>query len=613
MKRSIKHDLAIIAFLGLIQGLLTALSIEPFNAPLTAWIMPWPLFYLAGRFRSSSIRLLLSGAACSFFFCVFAFYWIMDLLRNFAGLGLGPSAAAFVPFAVFFNLQTPVFVFLFGLSLRKRFRPCLRPRWFTAAFLALAADYCVPRLFPYTWGNFVAGNRYMAQVTDLVGIFGLTPILFGISYALYRLARMAALALAEGIRTRSAPASLKLLIRPYAIRRLWPMPLLLIICLSYGAIQIHRVTGLQKNLPTVRVAIINPNAPAEDGRLVNAAILNKLMFGTIPGLVAEAARAAGGHLDLIVLPESAVPFMCAEDTEASRRMKEYSPDAELMAQLIAYNWNADIFLNEAAYRFVPDGRGGRETAMYNSSVLYSRDGKRRDTYRKRRLLAFGEYMPGEGLLKTLGLKNAAQEIIGVSRFNSGPASNLIAYSAGNREKPFQPSEILGYESVRGMSPRDFEKKFPEERSFSPDGYFLPLICFESILPDHVRSFFKNPEKHNPDFIVNITQDGWYGNTIETYQHFALARIRAIETRRALVRSVNNGAAGFIDMTGGYVTPLSGPVMTAPETKGFQVWDVPINRRMVTVYTRFGDWWMVVPFGVMMLLVIRRIAAYRYWH
>ncbi|MBP7735655.1 MAG: apolipoprotein N-acyltransferase [Spirochaetes bacterium] len=610
MKRFIEHDLAIIPLLGLIQGLLTALSLEPFNAPLTAWLMPWPFFYLAGRYRSSAFRLILAGASCSLFFCVFTFYWVIDLFRNFAGLGLGPSMAAFVPFAFFFNLQIPAFVLLFGISLRRRFRPYLRPRWFTAALLALISDYCVPRLFPYTWGNFVAGNRWMAQMTDLVGIYGLTPILFGISYVMYRLARMAALALSEGIRTKSAPASLKTLIRPFAVKRLWPMPLLLVLCLSYGAIQIHRMTEIQKTLPSVRVAIINPNAPPEDEKLVNAAILNKLMFDTIPGLVAEAARASGGRLDLIVLPESAVPFMCAEDTEASRRMKEYSPDAELMAQLLAYNWNADIFLNEAAFRFVPDGRGGKEMAMFNSSVLYSRDGKRRDTYQKRRLLAFGEYMPGEGLLRHLGLKKAAQEIIGASRFSSGAVSNLIAYSVVNRDKPFQTADILGYESVRGTSPRDFEKKFPEGRAFSPDGYFLPLICFESILPDHVRSFFNNPDKRNPDFIVNITQDGWYGNTIETYQHFALARIRAIETRRALVRSVNNGAAGFIDMTGAYVTPLAGPVMTAPETKGFQVLDVPINREMLTVYTRFGDWWMVVPVGVMIFLLICKMAARR---
>jgi len=609
MKRFFSSDAASILSLGIVQGLLTALSIEPFNAPLAAWIMPWPLFYFAGRFRNSLPRLLMAGAACAMPRGAFAFYWIMHLLKNFAGFGPAESLLAFLPFAVFFNLQIPAFVLLFGLTLRKRYRRYFHPRWLTAGLLALGADYVIPRLFPYSWGNFIAGNLLMAQVTDLVGVYGLTPILFGISYFGYRIFTAFIRAFSKG-GAAAAITSLRMMAGPYALKRLWPMPLLLLLCLAYGALRLRQVTALQESLPTVRVAIINPNAPPEDESRVNARIMHDLMFGTIPGLTEKAARAAGGRLDLAVLPESAVPFICAEDTPVSRRMKTYSPEAELMVQLMAYNWNIDVFMNEAGYGYVTGNKGVKELKMYNSSILYSRDGKRSGTYQKRRLLAFGEYMPGEDLLERLGLARAAREIIGASRFASGPASNLIPYAIRNREKPFREKELLSYEDVKGMNPRDFEKIFPSDRAFTPDGYFLPLICYESLLPDHVRSFFNNPEKRNPDFIVNITQDGWYGKTVETYQHFELARVRAVETRRALVRSVNNGAAGFVDLAGRYARPLSGPVMTAPETAGFQVWDVPINREMTTVYTRFGDAWMVILGVLMLLLVMRRIIAYR---
>ncbi len=614
MKRFINSDPAVILVFSVVQGLLTALSIEPFNVPLAAWLMPWPLFYFAGRFRNSVPRLILAGAACSLFFCVFAFYWVLHLFASFAGLGTAPSLLAFLPFAVFFNLQIPAFVLLFGLSLRRRFRYYLRPRWFTAGLLALFADYGMPKLFPYSWGNFIAGNPLLVQVADIVGVYGLTPVLFGISYFLYRLSRILMMRQAHKPGTGSALASLKGLTRPYARKRLWPLPLLLLLCLSYGAVRMNRITALQGSLPSVRVAIVNPNAPPEDSAYVSRNILDRLMFRTIPDLTAGAARASGGRLDLVVLPESAVPFMCAEDTPASRRLGKYTPDSELMAQRIAYAWNVDIFLNEASYRYAAAGNGRKELLMYNSSSLYSRDGKRRDSYQKRRLLAFGEYMPGEGLLKSLGLKEAAQEIIGASRFNSGAASNLISYSIRNRERPFPGPLPLPGEAERGADPRDFENTFPPDRAFTADGYFLPLICYESLLPDHVRSFFMNPEKRNPDFIVNITQDGWYGKTIETYQHFELARIRAVETRRALVRSVNNGAAGFVDLAGRYVTPLAGPVMTAPETSGFQVWDVPINREMRTLYVRFGDSWMAIPLLIFIVMVAKRLInkkGYRY--
>jgi len=70
----------------------------------------------------------------------------------------------------------------------------------------------------------------------------------------------------------------------------------------------------------------------------------------------------------------------------------------------------------------------------------------------------------------------------------------------------------------------------------------------------------------------------------------------VETRRAIVRAVNDGAAGFVDIAGRYVTPLAGPAMTAPGQSDYQVWDVPVNRGGPTVYVRWGDWWIAVFLG-----------------
>jgi apolipoprotein N-acyltransferase len=610
IKRLIKNELFAILLFGLIQGLLTSLSLEPFNAPVTGWLMPWPLFYFAGRFRSSVPKLLLSGAVCSLFFCIFTFYWVTHLFASFADMGPVASLMAIIPFSIFFNLQFPAYVLLFGVSLRPSFRKHLQPRWLTAGLLALFCDYCIPKLFPYHWGNFIAGNLYIVQIADLIGIHGLTFMVFAVSYFFYRLSHMIIT-----VPNMREPGSgwfsvLKRMMRMHIWRHLFPVPLLLTLCFCYGVFRMNQILEVQKSLPTVKVAIINPNAPPEDKRFVNKQILEKLMFTTITGLVREAADAAKGSLDLVVLPESAVPFMCADDSPASRQNRRYSPESEIMVQRIAYNWNVDVFFNETVYKSVRNGRGGTETKIYNSSVLYSRDGRRRDSYHKRRLLAFGEYMPGEKLLKSLGLYNIVQDIVGSSRFSAGPSSNLISYSIRDNAGPINNPDPVSYESLRMTSPRDFENMFPKDRHFTVAGFFLPLICYESLLPDHVRSFFDNREKLHPDFIVNITQDGWYGNTIETYQHFELARIRAVETRRALVRSVNNGAAGFVDVAGRYVLPLAGPKKTAAETAGFQVWDVPVNREMKTIYIRFGDTWVVIPIFLMVALWLWRIARAR---
>ena len=117
-------------------------------------------------------------------------------------------------------------------------------------------------------------------------------------------------------------------------------------------------------------------------------------------------------------------------------------------------------------------------------------------------------------------------------------------------------------------------------------------------------------KRNPDFIVNITQDGWYGDKNETYQHYDLARVRAVETRRAVVRAVNNGAAGFVDITGNFAEPLVGPVITKPMTEGFQVWDVPVNRGGKTIYVMLGDAWIYLLIIVFISIVGRRIYLFR---
>jgi len=590
MKKTIQRILAsdpvAIIAMGLIQGLLTSVAMEPYGLP-TGWILPWPLFYLAWRFRGSVPKLVTAGASCALFFSIFSFYWVIALFGTFAGLGTAASAALFVPFSVLFNLHVPLFLVLFGLVLRAG--SVFRPTWLYAGTAALVADYAAPEFFPFSWGHFIAGNRLIVQVADITGAYGLTLLLFMASWLFYRVSGRA---LARGRGLFRDLDWLRDLVRPRALARFLPVPLILLICFIYGAARLRQIDNLQGSLPVVRTAIINPDAPPEDSRYVNRAVLEKLMSVTIPGLV-EKAAAAAGPLDLVVLPESAVPFMCAEDEPLSRKGKRYMPDSELMAQLISYNHDVDIFMNETVYRAVPGDNGRTETRMYNSSVIYLRNGRRGGSYHKRRLLAFGEYMPGEGFFRKIGLYKTVRDIMGSSRFLPGPASNTIVYTARNRNAA--PPRPLSRADLRGTGPRDFEKLFPAGRSAAPAGTFLPLICYEVLFADHVRSFFGGPGG-DPGFIVNITQDGWYGDTDETYQHFELARLRAVETRRAIVRAVNDGAAGFVDIAGRYVTPLAGPAMTAPGQSDYQVWDVPVNRGGPTVYVRWGDWWIAVFLG-----------------
>ncbi|NGP76845.1 apolipoprotein N-acyltransferase [Balneolaceae bacterium YR4-1] len=136
----------------------------------------------------------------------------------------------------------------------------------------------------------------------------------------------------------------------------------------------------------------------------------------------------------------------------------------------------------------------------------------------------------------------------------------------------------------------------EPTSFKADGVKTQaLICYDSVFPSWVRRFVQD----GAGFITIITNDGWWGNTSGHEQHFSYARLRAIEFRRWVVRSANNGISGIIDPSG------SIKVETKYWTKTAFRYDVPIIYEQ-TLYSRFGDWLpysmiVITGWGILLLL------------
>ncbi|MBI3394988.1 MAG: hypothetical protein HY042_04060 [Spirochaetia bacterium] len=596
IQRIFKSNVSTILLLGLVQGLLSALSLEPHNYPLVRWLCPWPLFYFALRFRNSVKLLLVSGAVSAFFLCCFAFYWLIYTFVVFGGMPLILAVAAFVPYTIVLNLKMPAFVLLMGLAGRRRFRHYMPARWVTAAFLALITDYMSPQIFPWYWGNLLAGNNPMAQLAEFTGIYGLSFILFAGSFVAYDFARGSFLLLRIR-RSKKSPHEahpFKRILRPRRLAPFAGIPLLVISLYVLGMVRISQMDKIQEALPKVRVASLQPNAILELGGDMQEVVrsIGRTMAVTIPRLAGLAAEAAGGRADLIVLPESAVPFYSADPNEINTRSGYYQAEFEIMVQLLAYNWNTEVFFNEITQQKRTSPYTGQTSIeSFNAGTLYGRDGRRKDSYFKRVLLAWGEYIPGRDFLERTGLIYIVPAAVRSSRFYPGSNSNLISVGLANGKTPYTlPKNPKEQSSMLGKNPREFEKEFPKERQYKPDARFLPLICYEILIPEHIRSFFSD-NKESPDFIVNITQDGWYGDTVETYQHYELGRIRAIETRRAIVRSTNSGSSGFVDLSGRYVTPLKGSARTRWGTEDFQVWDVPLHNGFTTLYTRFGNAWI----------------------
>jgi apolipoprotein N-acyltransferase len=140
------------------------------------------------------------------------------------------------------------------------------------------------------------------------------------------------------------------------------------------------------------------------------------------------------------------------------------------------------------------------TRFYNSLVAVDGLGRLVAGYDKVHLVPFGEYVP---LRKYIPIKAIAAEI-----------------------GDFTPGDGVRSLRVLGLP------------------VFSPLVCYEAIFPGAVTD-----PTDRPDFMINITNDAWYGQTIGPYQHFAIVRIRAIEEGMALVRAANTGISGVVDPAG----------------------------------------------------------------
>jgi len=116
--------------------------------------------------------------------------------------------------------------------------------------------------------------------------------------------------------------------------------------------------------------------------------------------------------------------------------------------------------------------------------------------------------------------------------------------------------------------------------------FGVLICFESIFPGYVRKFVKE----GADFMVNITDDSWFGRTVGPYEHARMATLRAIETRRTLVRCGNTGIS-YIVTPDGNVKHKTGLFEEAVISD--DIYPIPVE----TFYTKYGD-----VFSYMMLTI-----------
>ena len=243
-----------------------------------------------------------------------------------------------------------------------------------------------------------------------------------------------------------------------------------------------------KSAHLVRIVQTNIDLDQKLDAVTKASLLDELAELSVPSEPRELS-AQSDSVRLILWPETPAAFYFNHDPEFRRRMES-----------IATSAGAYFFLGFVDFRSRSGGNAERDP--YNSVAMLSPDGQAISQYDKVHLVPFGEYIPYQNLFFFV---------------------DKISTEAGN----FRPGNRVV------VTPLDNQRSA---------GTF---VCYEAVVPDLVRQFARDGSQ----LFVNVTNDAWFGESAAPFQHLAMARMRAIENHRYLLRAANNGVSAIVDPDG----------------------------------------------------------------
>lgn len=449
-------------------------------APLHLWPIGFVSFSVlvwlidgsaAGRFGG-----LIAAAGAGFWFG-FGYFFAGLYWLGSAFLVDASTFAWLMPFGV---LAFPAALAIFpaaGAALAWRLWRPGDSRVLALAFALTLAEYARGTLlsgFPWnTFGYALTGPLVLAQSASVFGLWGLTFIAVFVFAA-----------------PTTAIDDRKHTLRPFLLSGV-----ALAILIALAAFGAWRLSMTPTNfVGDVKLRIMQPNL-AQDVKF-NYAAKQQVM----DHYVALSSRSESGislqDVTHLIWPESAFPFFLARE-----------PDA--LAQIARLLPKGVILITGGVRSELPSAAEPRGQ-FFNSIYAVDHEGSIISAYDKVHLVPFGEYLPLQRALESIGLQPLTKVIGG--------------FSAGHRRRVME---------VPDAPP------------------FIPLICYEIIFPGQAV-----PRDLRPDWLLNVSNDGWFGKTAGPHQHLAQARIRAIEEGLPLVRAANTGISAVIDPTGRVIQYLS---------------------------------------------------------
>ncbi|MFH1394903.1 MAG: apolipoprotein N-acyltransferase [Candidatus Omnitrophota bacterium] len=298
----------------------------------------------------------------------------------------------------------------------------------------------------------------------------------------------------------------------------------------------------------LRVSVVQGNIPQQlkwDSAYAEE-IINKYMDLT--------EKTIEANPNLIIWPETSYPYLLEQVNDVSEISEFTKKNKTSLLLGVVRKENDDYF---------------------NSAMLFDKEGGIAGIYRKTHLVPFGEYIPFKKSFSFL--RDYIDKPIG--DFSHGDNYN-----------------IFSVKSIRLGSTDQAKTRMTKFYKFGV------LICFEDIFPYITR----NLVKQGAEFVVNITNDAWFGKTAAARQHLQASVFRAIENRVPLIRAANTGVSGFIDSTG--------EILKTVNEDGSEIFVSGIATHDITThigrsyYTLYGDVFVFFSMGALLcLLIVEKMA------
>lgn len=443
--------------LSIASGLLIALSFPTPGFSFLAWIALIPMLVaLEGSSPRTSFRI---GITCGVSAYAFILYWLNIVFTQYGHLPWTVSIPVYMLLvfwlAMFYGLSTGIARMgeLAGIKAA-----------FTLPVAWVAFDFIRSFLFSgFSWamlGHSQFRTLPLIQIADLAGVYGITMLIVLSNVVLYRAVRAVS---GKGV--------------PYPLKSAIVLLILFTGTLFYGFNRLNEPAEISAK--PLRVALIQGNIPQDvkwspEFREKTVAVYERLTH-----------EASKNGVDLVVWPESAVPFFFQDDLLQAERLRN-----------LARELNSCILFGSPAHE-IQNGR----TILLNSAFMLSTTGETTGRADKLHLVPFGEYVPFGNIFTFIN-----KIVVGIGDF--APGQKAVTLKAGGVE--------LGTQ-----------------------------ICYEVIFPELAREYVRGGAR----ILVSITNDAWFGRSSAPYQHLSIAVFRAVEARTPLIRAANTGISAIIDQNG----------------------------------------------------------------